>query len=594
MNTSASQAEYRRKIDELIFLPLSYIAVAGVGLTAALAVVSPGGSLGILEAVLTIGFIANLFGSVFGKISNCAATHVVFGLLGLFLTYGAYAYSHNDIPSYLLMAYPLLVAIGLGIRKSVYYILPVVLGIIPLVFGVSLFDANYESARYIELAAMIVAVSALCAYYELVVEKHIGLHIKDHSEPSKAHDTATELRLQVSQRERAEQQMADALKKLGEKNQELERTQAIDEATISSIGEAVLIVNPRGVILRANPSSGRVLRLNQEELINQRIDKNLTFAHQGKEDVILKESEIAIAQSMQHRSINEATYQVQRPDGTTFYAQMTASPLVVGGVVYGAVVVLRDVTMEVTVDRAKSEFVSIASHQLRTPLSTINWYLEMVLAGDFGVVNDEQKEFINEAAQAAKRMGSLLNALLNASRIDVGVVAIEPEMTDIRDVIKSVLVDLESKMNDRQVSVTVAVDDAIKPVMLDPRIMEIIFLNLISNAVKYSPKGSIVEVSVTLEPNLLAISVTDHGYGIPANAQEKIFTKMFRAQNAIDHEPDGNGLGMYIVKSILDTIGGTIAFVSKEGAGTTFTVRLSKDGMKQRSGSKQLAVQPDM
>lgn len=574
----------------MVFLPLSFMTIAGIGLAAVISFVTPGGSNGLFEAMITMLVIGNLFASFSTLSVTRASTHLV-ALLGIFLGSGLYNSQNQQLEAYWLVIFPVIAVLFLGISRGLLFIIGLLATMIPLAIGLIERDVTHSAAYYIELALSMLIISALVIYYEYVLSKHIR---ESAARNTKISATAADLKHEVAQRERAEAQMADALKKLGEKNQELERTQAIDEATISSIGEAVLIVNPRGIIMRANPSAGRVLGVNQEELINQRISKSLIFAKQGKEDVQLKEDQIAIAQSMQHRSINEATYKVTRPGGKSFYAHMTASPLVVGGVVYGAVVVILDVTQEVIVDRAKSEFVSIASHQLRTPLSTINWYLEMVMAGDFGEVNPEQSEFISEAAEAAKRMGSLLNALLNASRIDVGVVAVEPEMHDLRDSIKSVLVDLESRITERNITVHVNVDDSVQPTMLDPRIMEIIFMNLISNAVKYSPKGNSVEVNATLENQQLVITVADHGFGIPEADQQKIFTKMFRAGNAVDHEPDGNGLGVYIIKSILDTIGGSIDFVSKENEGTTFTVRLSKDGMKPRGGTKQLNVTPDM
>ena len=574
----------------MVFLPLSFIAIAGIGLVAVIRLIPSGGDSGVPETLITVLVIANLFASFKVVSVSRAGTHLI-ALIGLFLVGNLYSSQNQQFESYWLVIFPVVAILFLGISRGLLFVGSLLLAMVPLVVGVVEQDDSRSAGYYFELVASILLVSALVVYYEYVLNKYIR---DSDTKDSKVSATATDLKHEISQRERAEEQMADALRKLGEKNQELERTQAIDEATISSIGEAVLIVNPRGIIMRVNPSAGRVLGVNQEELINQRISKSLIFARQGKEEVVLKEGEIAIAQSMQHRSINEATYKVTRPDRKSFYAHMTASPLVVGGVVYGAVVVIRNVTEEVTVDRAKSEFVSIASHQLRTPLSTINWYLEMVLAGDFGEVHPQQREFIDEAAEAAKRMGGLLNALLNASRIDVGVVAVEPIMFDVRDSIKSVLIDLESRITARNITVNVAVDDAVQPTMLDPNIMEIILMNLISNAVKYSPKGNAVEVGVALDGQHMVITVADHGFGIPENDQEKIFTKMFRAGNAVDHEPDGNGLGVYIIKSILETIGGSISFVSKENVGTTFTVKLAKEGMKSRGGTKQLNVTPDM
>ena len=219
----------------------------------------------------------------------------------------------------------------------------------------------------------------------------------------------------------------------------------------------------------------------------------------------------------------------------------------------------------------------------------------MVLAGDFGEVNAEQKEFIQEAYGASKRMGDLINALLNASRLDVGVVAIEPtENVDVNELLKGVLTDLEAKIAAKKITIQKSIDDTVHPMSLDTRIMEIVFLNLLTNAVKYSPESSIVEVRGTTDAEFLILEVADHGYGIPAKDQEKIFTKMFRAGNAVEQEPDGNGLGLYIIKSIVETIGGDISFTSVEGEGTTFTVKIPLSGMEAREGAKQLSLDPNL
>ena len=232
---------------------------------------------------------------------------------------------------------------------------------------------------------------------------------------------------------------------------------------------------------------------------------------------------------------------------------MTASPLVVQGQVFGAVVVVRDVTQEVNVDQAKTEFVSIASHQLRTPLSTINWYLEMVLNGDFGEITKDQREYIQEAYDAGQRMGHLIDSLLNVSRIDVGVFAIAPSELDMKEVIGEVLADLEAKTTKKSINIEVNVDKTLGKLKYDSRLMNIILTNLISNAVKYTPEKGQVKVDIAKE-DMCVIKVQDTGYGIPSHQQDKIFTKMFRAENAVEHEPDGTGLGLYIIKSVIEEL----------------------------------------
>ena len=571
-------------------LPLSFIALTGMGLVTMIGIVEPEGSPGLVEALITGLVVVNVFFFLHTNRLTQAIQALVI-IIGLFLVASVYTGSLSRVGEYWLVLMPVLSTLLLGRYVATVFVGIFTLAIIPATILGRSWDTSYTPGELIGVLFGVVLVTVLLAFYDQILRKSAEDAVSSAPELTEA----SELKNEIVQRQNAEAQMADALQQIEDNNEQLERVTAIDEATISSIGEAVLIVDQEGTIVRANPSSGRVLGINQEDLLGKQLTDNLMFALQSDENTTLERDQLVVHQSIAHRSIDDATYKITRPNGTVLYALMTASPLVVSGEVYGAVVVVRDVSVEVSVDRAKTEFVSIASHQLRTPLSTINWYLEMVIAGDFGELKPEQKEFIEEAYGASKRMGDLINALLNASRLDVGVVAIEPkEGIDIRDVLKGVLTDLEAKLTAKKITLQQNIDDSVQPMKLDTRIMDIIFLNLLTNAVKYSPEGSIVEITATTDEEFLVLTVKDHGYGIPADAQDKIFTKMFRADNAVEQVPDGNGLGLYIIKSILETVGGSIDFVSKEGEGTTFTARIPKTGMESRDGAKQLSLDPNL
>ena len=579
-------------VRSMAILPLSFMALASIGIVAVIGLVEPEGSPGILEAVIGGLVVCNLFFYIQKDQLN-TSTQILVGLIGAFLAVSLYTGSISRIGEFWLVLFPLLSMLLLGRFVTFVFVGIFMAATLPALLVSAEWDVEYTQAQLAGVLLGVLVVTGLMAFYDRALRVSAEQAIEEDVEVEVAKEAS--LKTEIAQRQNAEAQMSEALRKLEENNEQLERVTAIDEATISSIGEAVLIVDQDGTIVRANPSAGRVLGLNQEDIVGKQVTDNLSFAKQSDENTTLTREEVVIYQSIMHRSINDETYKITQPEGTSLYAQMTASPLVVSGEVYGAVVVVRDVTQEVGVDRAKTEFVSIASHQLRTPLSTINWYLEMVLAGDFGEVNAEQKEFIQEAYGASKRMGDLINALLNASRLDVGVVAIEPtENVDVNELLKGVLTDLEAKIAAKKITIQKSIDDTVHPMSLDTRIMEIVFLNLLTNAVKYSPESSIVEVRGTTDAEFLILEVADHGYGIPAKDQEKIFTKMFRAGNAVEQEPDGNGLGLYIIKSIVETIGGDISFTSVEGEGTTFTVKIPLSGMEAREGAKQLSLDPNL
>ncbi len=249
----------------------------------------------------------------------------------------------------------------------------------------------------------------------------------------------------------------------------------------------------------------------------------------------------------------------------------------------------RDITKEKMIDRAKTEFVSLASHQLRTPLSTINWYAEMLLSGDAGKVTSKQAKFLKEIYKGNQRMVELVNALLNVSRIELGTFAVEPQPTNLCEVLASVLLEVDPQIKNKKLKVTKNCPGNFPEMMVDPKLMRIIFQNFITNSIKYTPPEGKIVVTVTKQSKDVLISVSDTGYGIPKNAQDKIFNKLFRADNIRAIESDGTGLGLYIVKAIVEQSKGKIWFESEENKGTTFFATLPLKGMVKKEGAKDLA-----
>ena len=259
-----------------------------------------------------------------------------------------------------------------------------------------------------------------------------------------------------------------------------------------------------------------------------------------------------------------------------------------------------DVTKEMEVDKAKSEFVSLASHQLRTPLSTINWYAEMLESGDAGPLTEKQHEFLKEIYLGSQRMVGLVNALLNVSRLELGRLTVEPSLTDLPTLSKTIISELKPIIEKNQLTVTEQYGESLPLANVDPKLISIVFQNLLTNAVKYTEEKGVIIFSIemrkagesfgerTVEGDSYAISVKDSGIGIPENQQHAIFTKLFRADNARERDQDGTGLGLYIVKEIVDLAGGAVWYNSKKGTGTTFYVLLPVEGMTKSFGKTSL------
>ena len=239
----------------------------------------------------------------------------------------------------------------------------------------------------------------------------------------------------------------------------------------------------------------------------------------------------------------------------------------------GTLVVLRDITREKLIERMKTEFVSIAAHQLRTPLSAIKWTLRMILDGDIGKVPKEQGEFLEKTYSSNERMIRLINDLLNVTRIEEGrflynikkqdIIKIAQKVVDpLRGIAKRKGLHFEFQKPDREIP---------EP-KVDPEKMSLCFQNLIDNAIHYTNPGGKVEVSIKYlkDKKAILISVRDTGIGISKDQQQRVFSRFFRAANAIRAETEGTGLGLFIAKNIVEAHGGKIWFESVESKGTTF------------------------
>ena len=250
--------------------------------------------------------------------------------------------------------------------------------------------------------------------------------------------------------------------------------------------------------------------------------------------------------------------------------------------------IVRDVTKEQEIDKVKSEFVSLASHQLRTPLTAVNWYTEMLLSGDIGKFQPEQKKYLKEIYNGNNNMIDLVKALLNVSRIELGTLAIEPESTNLKKLSDSVLEEFKLIIKKNKLKIEKDYTKELSDINIDPKLMRIVFQNLISNAIKYTPLGGQINIGITKQKSDILISVKDTGYGIPKDQQSKIFTKLFRADNIVEKETEGTGLGLYIIKYVVEQFKGKIWFESRENKGTTFYVTIPSRGIKKKNGTKGL------
>ena len=223
------------------------------------------------------------------------------------------------------------------------------------------------------------------------------------------------------------------------------------------------------------------------------------------------------------------------------------------------------------VDQMKTEFISVASHQMRTPLSATKWVLRMILDGDMGPLNPQQADLLNKGYQTNERMIQLINDLLNVSRIEEGRFQYRFVHTSLAELVDNVIQEMYNTIKKKEIKFEYK--KSIKPlprVYIDSQKIRLVLQNLIDNAVKYTPTGGKVTVAVKLDANQVVFSVTDTGVGIPSHEQGRIFSKFFRADNVVRMQTDGSGLGLFIVRNIIENHHGTAWFDSVEGRGSTF------------------------
>ena len=241
--------------------------------------------------------------------------------------------------------------------------------------------------------------------------------------------------------------------------------------------------------------------------------------------------------------------------------------------------IVHDITKEVEVDRAKTEFVSLASHQLKTPLTSIKWLSEGLLAAKDEPLTEKQKLYVDNIHESSRHMVEMVNDLLNMSRIELGTLALTISEFDLVELSKSVWLEQRPTAEQRKIQVDMRLPTSLPKLKADTNLVRMILQNLLSNAIKYTPEGGSVIYELTegtggTGHEILFLRVTDTGIGIPKSEQDKMFNKLYRAQNAQSLVPDGTGLGLYVVKTILDRAGGGITFESVEGKGTTFYVSI--------------------
>lgn len=375
---------------------------------------------------------------------------------------------------------------------------------------------------------------------------------------------------------------------LGQKVDELSVEKANDEALLSSIGEGMVAVGADGRIAKINDLAIDLLGLDPRKAHGLSVYDNLQFFTEKDELIKIEDWPPIVALKTVRKA--EMVVTLHKANQRKTQVSILATPVKQNGKALGTIIVVRDVTKEREVDRMKTEFISLASHQLRTPLSAIKWFSEMLMSGDAGKLSREQTEFSKHIYDSTERMIDLVNSLLNISRIESGRIIIDPKPTDLKELVNGIVNDLKVKIEQRQQNLVVSVHSGLEKINVDPRLVGQVYLNFLTNSIKYTPKGGEISVFISRKGDEIVSQIADNGYGIPKAQQGNLFKKFFRAENIVKIETDGTGLGLYLVKAIIDSSGGRVWFKSEEGKGSTFWFSLPASGMKARAGEVTLDV----
>lgn len=465
-------------------------------------------------------FLYNVAGSLFLR-NEALAQKLAFPLTVIFLTFDIIAISL------------LIILTAKGSPLFVFYIIPIieaalilkVTGFILALFSILIFynaivfKENFDSIQILSNNLIIL----LCAFFA----EFILLHV------------ASQEQKLVSERDRI-------------------------RSLLKNLTAGLILVDNQGKIVFSNPQAENFLDFKPNEVLG--------LAIYSKEIEKIPHLKLLFDKSKEIDSSKESYFNIEIKNATNYYLRV--SPVLIEDQHHhyvGVMYVLEDLSREKLLSDIKSEFISLAAHQLRTPLSAIKWLLRMLLTGDLGPLSEEQKEYIKKGYDTNERLIELVRDLLDVSRIEEGKFGYNFKKVDLKEITEKVVPSYIFKAQEKDIHFTFNEPTASLPeVLADEEKISIVLQNLLDNAFKYTPRSGNVILTLAPKEKEVEISVSDDGIGIPDEEKTKIFSKFFRGYNVLRSDIEGTGLGLFIVKNIVEKHGGKVWFESQLGRGTTF------------------------
>jgi two-component system sensor histidine kinase VicK len=334
------------------------------------------------------------------------------------------------------------------------------------------------------------------------------------------------------------------------------------DAVINSLTDGLIMIDLEQKIILINPKAQSILNVTKEEkLIGKVLPELVNFPHIKELYEVLTKTEGHCREKQCElilKELIEKIYEMQ----TTLVVTETQE-------IIGTLIILHDVTRERLINKMKSEFITIAAHQLRTPLTGIKWSLEMINTNV--ITEEEKKEFLDKAYQSNERMIKLVNSLLIVSRLEEGRFVYKFSEIQIENLIQEIIENFKIQIKNKAIGCVFSKPKIpLSKIKADLEKIQIVLENLIDNAIKYTPQNGKIIISLKENNNKIEVSIKDSGMGISKENRERLFTKFFRSAEALKIETSGSGLGLFIAKNIIEAHKGQIWMKSKEGRGSTF------------------------
>lgn len=357
--------------------------------------------------------------------------------------------------------------------------------------------------------------------------------------------------------------------------------QKIVQTILSSSSDGIAIVDINGCFIEANPAFGRIFGREPEQVVGMPCQElfNCRDVHTLCSDVCMMHKTLQLQQPLTNVELNLSI------NGTPRSVELCITPVSVTD----CLVIVHDVTAIRDATRLKANFLSMITHELRSPLNTINGYLDLTLAGMVGDLNEQQEEFIRRARAGSEHLYALIEDLLLVSRADAEQIRLNRGLNSLQEIVVNAVEELELMAKDHTITINVELPADLPPIYVDAVRIQQVLRNIISNALRFTPSDGHITIAASIvsnmdengakvldnaEDKLLQIQVKDTGTGIDIEHQQRIFERFYQVPHSNANRVGGQGLGLAIVKMIVELHGGLVTVESVPGQGSTFSCLL--------------------